>query len=89
MDGERGEGGAILDRDRRLDGQLLASQSGDLAAPAAAGGKGDHQDRPVTPIAQTVGGAGRQQFCQHISGDRPGALSTPRPGDGAHGEADG
>ncbi|MBY3517381.1 hypothetical protein HFN76_35590 [Rhizobium laguerreae] len=79
MNGERGEGRPVRHLDRRLDGQLLAPQSGNLAAPAAAGGKGDHQDRPVAEIAQAVGRAGRQQLCQHVAGDRPGAFATPRP----------
>jgi len=81
--------GAVFDRDRRLGTQLFAAQSGNLAAPPAAGGKRHHQDRPIAQIAQTVGGAGRQQFRQEIAGDRLGALAKTRPGDGAYRKANG
>ena len=62
MDGERGEGRAVLDGDRRVDRQLLGAQLGNLAATAAAGGKGNHQDGAVPEIAETDGAAGGQQF---------------------------
>lgn len=54
----------------------------------AAGRKRDHQDRPFAQVPQSIGGAGRHQFCQDVAGDRLGAPATPRSGDGAHGESD-
>ncbi len=68
-------GRAVRHLDWSLQAPLLYTQTGDLAAPAAAGGKGDHQHLPVAQIAQAVGRAGRQQFCQHVTGDLLGALA--------------
>ncbi|CUX57156.1 hypothetical protein AGR8A_pTi10079 [Agrobacterium fabrum str. J-07] len=55
LDGERGEGRAVRSLDRCLKGQLLDPESGDLAAPAAAGGKGNHQDSAISHIGQPIG----------------------------------
>lgn len=70
------EGRPVRHLDRRLNGQLIAPQAGDLGAPAAAGGEGDHQDGAVAQIAQVIGRAGRQQLCEDFAGDRLGALAT-------------
>jgi hypothetical protein len=45
---------------------LLQAKACDFAAPAAAGGKGDHQDGTIAKIAQASGHTGRQQFGQHV-----------------------
>ncbi|QTK81972.1 Hypothetical protein AT6N2_L1162 [Agrobacterium tumefaciens] len=44
MNCTRGEGRTAWHLDRRLDGQLLHTKPDDFAAPAAARGRGDHQD---------------------------------------------
>ncbi|MBB3444438.1 hypothetical protein FHT93_004310 [Rhizobium sp. BK379] len=72
-----------------VDCQLLLAQAGDYAAPAAAGGEGDHQDGPVADVAQVAATAGRQQLRQHVTGDCLGALALSRPRHGAHGETNG
>lgn len=67
--------GSGLPSSTGIGGSTVSCSRRKLAASAAAGGKGDHQDRPVTQIAQAVGRAGRQQFGQHIAGDGLGALA--------------
>ena len=63
MNGKRGEGRAVFHLDRLLNCQLLDTKACDLAAPPAARRKGDHQDRPVTQIAQALRCLGRPHFC--------------------------
>lgn len=84
-----------------LEGNRQAGASGDFvcaqprqsdgtrqAAPAAAGGKRDHQDGPVANVAQAVAATGRQQFGQHVTGDRLGAPAAALPWHGADGQPD-
>ncbi len=89
MNGERGEGRAVRHFDRWLDGQLFDPKSSDLTAPTAAGGKGDHQDREVTQIAQAFARAGCQQPGQNVTSHRFGAFTATRARDGPHGVANG
>ncbi len=51
MSGQRGEGRDVFGLNRSFHGQLFQAEACDLAAPAAAGGKGALQDRPVTDVA--------------------------------------
>ena len=66
------EGRAVQHLNRRRS--IAPPRSGDLAAPTTAGRKGDHQDRPLTQIAQAVARARGQQFCQNVVRNRLGLL---------------
>lgn len=81
------EGRGTTDGDRLFLHQLLDAQGGDLAAPAAAGGEGEHQDSAVAQISEAARLAGRKQFGEDVAGDRLGALAAAGPRDGAHGKA--
>jgi hypothetical protein len=89
MDGDGGEGRAVGHLDRSFHGQLFQAKACDLAASAAAGGKGDHQDGAIRNVAQAIGRASGDELRQDIAGHRFGALSLPGPRDRAHGEANG
>ncbi len=59
-----------------ISARWLQAKACDFAAKTATGSKGNHHDRAVTNITQAAR-AGRQQLCQHVAGDRLGALAIP------------
>ena len=77
-----------IGRHRVLLDELLDPQRGDLAAAAAAGGKGGEQKGAVADVDEAVAGAGLEQGGQNVGGHRLLALAAARPGAGAHRQLD-
>ncbi|MBB6510044.1 hypothetical protein F4695_003428 [Rhizobium soli] len=86
MDRKRGEGRAIGNVDRWLDGQLFDAHRGNLAAAPTARGESDHQDCSITDVAQALGVAGCQHLAKDIAGNSLVALSPTWSGRRPHSE---
>ena len=78
-----------IGQDGRVVSQLLESEAGDLAAPAATRAEGGHQDHQIAEVNESVGAAGAGESVENVAGDSALALATAGTSGGADREPKG